>query len=479
MKGENKLQTPQYHIAKVLIGNDPDYLQFVDNIKQMSRMGDNVQAFLIMDERSIEMTKNHKHISGDTYYDFITKHTECHIVTVEDLIKAQDPEIQDSIRENYQFLSRKFTNNKGEEVKAFPESLKSDFLKSVFMYNGMGNPGGVNICSDLDVVFNPKQQLPKNPEDLLGDKMVGYVFRIVYDQESIKLLTEDDKRLIDSDPELKKHWEDFVDRLKKGINHKAFVSKKFMVDLNKENVANGYPPKEFKIISGTECNIAKSLSFPLKDYMTNRFNIKYFKYIEQEVLRLINEPSFLSEGCKYVVGYMKHNFLYDGWMNNVAKPRVGVLRGPDGQVNKIEHQKALDHQLSYHVDPDAIGISGRSNIYKWRSESEEKDRFGAIHTFCRNLENYDDALKPWTVFLEDLQLSLHGSAALGALNGMDGFTPTVDQETIDGMLDVAKKSLASGDLSKVGDMSKPGNEVTLVNVDAFGVQNDLPKLGRK
>ena len=66
---------PKYYLAKTIIGSDEDYLPLLENIVWMPKMTDpakgNLEAFLIVDEESIEMMKSTPRNAEGNYYDFV------------------------------------------------------------------------------------------------------------------------------------------------------------------------------------------------------------------------------------------------------------------------------------------------------------------------------------------------------------------------------------------------------------------------
>jgi hypothetical protein len=163
---KQKKPKPQYNIAKFLIGSDAKYLKYVPNIVHLRTLSEgNVKAYLIMDDASIKMTKNHFfEYQGKvlTYYDFIQNSVT--ILTPTELldnfekaaIAASDREAAKDAREVYKLLLREVDGK-----PFFPPAAIADFCKMIFTFNGnepIINQNNFNIYLDADLMLSEKSE---------------------------------------------------------------------------------------------------------------------------------------------------------------------------------------------------------------------------------------------------------------------------------------------------------------------------------
>lgn len=225
---------PKYYVTKTLIGSDKSYLPLLDNIVWMSKMTDpklkNLEAYIIMDLESVEMTKSNLHSNQLSYYEFI-ENSGCKILLVEDLIKktfSLDGKLKEKAEEIYKNLSSynqiRFEDISSETLfEVLPKTTQADFIKALCLGGFYDqHSSSVNICMDLDVTQSGISRLPDDPENFLPGKVAGYDRKISYHPQHLNFLNDEEKERIQNNPELQEKWEAYVKKITSGGSHEAF-----------------------------------------------------------------------------------------------------------------------------------------------------------------------------------------------------------------------------------------------------------------
>lgn len=224
-----------YNIAKILIGSNKTYLQYVQDLEHIKGLvsSDNKdlegKAYLIMDKASVKMCQENKFVykgAEITYYDFIKNHSGVQILMFEDLLQrigkfdlesletVKSPKEKEKItkavevlrrdlKELYKFLTDPFkVNFKSGSKHYFPAVIVADFLKMMFLLGSDSKDKETNFMYDIDLFNGEKSRgaLDRLEKDRKGEgKKEGLTVALVslfVDPKSQKELLEINKDVL-------------------------------------------------------------------------------------------------------------------------------------------------------------------------------------------------------------------------------------------------------------------------------------------
>lgn len=372
---------PKYYLAKTIIGSDEDYLPLLENIVWMPKMTDpakgNLEAFLIVDEESIEMMKSTPRNAEGNYCDFVLS-TGVELITINQLI---DRVASDELRENAHFVYQKLRDATKVnfpqlgDFEVLPISSQADFAKALFL-RGFSDqdPESVNICEDLDVFHDQPSKLPDEPKDFLRDKVSASGRTVSYSARGGLKFKKEDLDLVWSDEKVFQMWGSYQDRLFSGKTHDAFVTKEVALQYQSEG----------KIVRNSEYSAAKSGALTLEKSVSDLkiWLIAHERDLQKEVDGLLLETSRTTEEKAKI------------FVDNVLKIHRKTM------VDQVVCRSYLwwqgDHEpLEAILDPRELGISGRYDSQKWKDVSLEDKGKSKIY-YSPNIESAQDYEYPWT-----------------------------------------------------------------------------------
>lgn len=369
---------PKYYLAKTIIGSDEDYLPLLENIVWMPKMTDpakgNLEAFLIVDEESIEMMKSTPRNAEGNYYDFVLS-TGVELITINQLI---DRVASDELRDNAHFVYQKLRDATKVnfpqlgDFEVLPISSQADFTKALFLHGFSDqDPESVNICEDLDVFHDQPSKLPDEPKDFLRDKVSASGRTVSYSASGVLKFTKEDLDLVWSDEKVFQMWGSYQDRLFSGKTHDAFVTKEVALQYQSEG----------KIVRNSEYSAAKSGALTLEKSVSD---LKSWLILNENTLQVTVDNILLK--TKLTPEEKIQIF------NNVLKEQRKMM------VDQVVCRSYLwwqeDHEpLEAILDPRELGISGRYDSQKWKDVSLEGK--GKIY-YSPNIESAQDYEHPWT-----------------------------------------------------------------------------------
>lgn len=451
-KGSSMNNQAKYYVFKILVGSDKRYLPFLTNISEMPKISD--EAYLIMDEDSIEMTRNEVYADGASYYDLILN-SGCRILTTEQLVEraVEDENLKLEANNTFKKLraltNYKFSNFLPEHsFEILPPSLVADYAKA-FVLHGFQDqhPESVNIYMDLDVMQGEEHKLPQNPINLLEDYYFGVSVAASYSLDAssiddlIGLLTQEDSELLSANKYVSERWDEYKDRLKSGKDHQSFFTRDSgIADMRLDH---DILPKGGMIGLGVEYMVAGSKLLPIHTSIEGvaknvdafirmatekaEISIPHLEKVEKikEVLEETKDLrkkhpenqqlQELQEQTTKAILALEEPLIkdYTDFLQVIRRPAVDLV------VNNA-YNMAMRERFKP-IYPEELGIVGRHDVQSWRGVGGGPD---AKFIYSPNLESLQSLYHPWNRVLKDFEKDF---AKLGSQSEAPNTSLKVDQ----------------------------------------------------